>query len=87
MEKSAPEDHRIVKMVIGEPQKEEAQKDEKIGIEENISEVVEVIEECMGGDIQVGIVICPLYDAIKKREDRVVKKAIDEMFEFQEGWH
>ena len=76
-----------VKMVIGDPQKEEAQKEEKIGIEENILEFFEVIEECMGGDIQVGIVICPLYDAIKNREDRVVKQAIDEMFECQEGWH
>ena len=66
MEKSAPIDHRIVKMVIGEPQK-----DEKIGIEENISKVVELIEECMGGNIQDGIVICPLYDVVKNREDRV----------------
>ena len=86
-EQSGYEDDRTVKMVIGEPQKEEAQKYEKIGIEENISEVGEVIEECMGGDIQVGTVICPLYDVVKNRDDRVVKEAIDEMLERQDRWH
>ena len=52
-EQSRYEDDRIVKMVIGWPQKEEAQKDEKTGIEVNISKDAEVMSACMGKDIQV----------------------------------
>ena len=87
MEKLEPKDHRTVKMVIGEPQKEEAQKDEKMGIEENISEVAKVMEEYMDGDIQVGIVMCSLYSTVKNKEDRVVKQVIDDMIECEGRWH